>query len=47
MITVLVIIIPICIATMIGEWVIALPEKMETRRYAHFLSAKCKRDYGW
>lgn len=47
MITVLVIMIPICIITVIGEWVRSLPEKMETRRYAHFLKAKCRRDYGW
>ena len=47
MITALVILIPICIVTMIGEWVMSLPEKMETRRYAHFLKIKCKRDYGW
>lgn len=47
MITVLVIMIPICVITMIGEWAFSLPEKIETRRYAHFLTAKCRRDYGW
>ena len=47
MITVLAIMIPVCIVTMIGEWMFSLPEKMETRRYAHFLKEKCKQDYGW
>ena len=47
MITAIIILVPLCMVTAFVEWAITLPEKMETRRYAHFLRAKCRKDYGW